>query len=310
MSSAGDGADAGIEHDEGVFVVPGGRRVAYSRYGSATGARVVFHDGTPGSRKLTPRALAALDRVGVQILIADRPGYGESTRLPGRRVVDVVDDIVRLVDLHGWDRFAVWGGSGGGPHALACAARLPDRVERCAAVVSPAPFDAEGLDWFAGMSPGNVEEFTRARLGEDAYRPLVERLAREGVAAAEAGEPEVSGDYQLPEVDLVALRARLKEPGRLERIRVSHTGGVDGWIDDCIAFTLAWGFDPARIKVPVSIWYGADDVLAPRGHAEWLLAHMPHASRHELSGGHLMAAEELESIYRWLVSETDPGAHS
>jgi hypothetical protein len=99
----------------------------------------------------------------------------------------------------------VWGA----PHALACAALLPDRVRRGDSVVGPAPFDAEGLDWFAGMSAGNVEEFTRARLGEAAYRPLVERLAREAVASVEAGQVQIPGDYDLPEADLEALRGRL-----------------------------------------------------------------------------------------------------
>jgi hypothetical protein len=99
-------------------------------------------------------------------------------------------------------------------------------------VVGAAPFDAEALDWFAGMSPGNVEEFTRARLGEVAYRPLVERLAREAVVSVEAGQPQIPPDYQLPEADWVALRGRLLERGHRERTRMAYLGGVDGWIDD------------------------------------------------------------------------------
>jgi pimeloyl-ACP methyl ester carboxylesterase len=289
---------------DGVLRTSDGRTVAYCHYGPVSGARVVFHDGTPGSRHLSPRVLNVLERMGVQLLVMDRPGYGESTRRPGRRVVDVVEDIVQLVDRHGWQRFAVWGGSGGGPHALACAALLPDRVERCACVVSPAPFDAPDLDWFAGMSPGNVEEFTRAQAGEDSYRPLVERLAREAVTAAQVGQPEVSSAYQLPEADLEALRVRVHEPGHLQRTRASYADGVDGWIDDCISFTRPWGIDLARIKVPVSVWYGPDDVLCPRSHAEWLIAHIPNAVRQELpGGGHLLADDSLDSIYRWLSTQ-------
>ena len=133
----------------------------------------------------------------------------------------MVEDIARLADALGWDRFATWGGSGGAPHALACAALLPERVRRCASVVGAAPFDAEGLDWFAGMSPGNVEEFTQARLGEMAYRPLVERLAREAVVSVEAGQLQIPADYELPEADLVALRGRLLEPGHRERTQMA-----------------------------------------------------------------------------------------
>jgi pimeloyl-ACP methyl ester carboxylesterase len=302
MSKESDPQGAAIERDDGVFRASDGRSVGYSHFGDPDGVRVVFHDGTPGSRHLSPRSLNVLARQNVQVLVMDRPGYGESTRRPGRSVVDVVDDVVRLVDLHGWERFAVWGGSGGGPHALACAVLLPDRVERCACVVSPAPFDAKGLNWFAGMSPGNVEEFTRAQEGEDSYRPLVELLVRDAMVAAEAGEPEVSLAYQLPDADLTALRARATSPGHLERTRASYAGGVDGWIDDCIAFTRPWGFDLSRIAVPVSVWYGSDDVLSPRGHAEWLLTHLPNAVGYELpGGGHLLGDEDLDSIYRWLA---------
>jgi pimeloyl-ACP methyl ester carboxylesterase len=212
--------------------------------------------------------------------------------------------MARLTDALGWDRFATWGGSGGAPHALACAALLPDRVRRCASVVGPAPFDAEGLDWFAGMSAGNVEEFTRARQGEAAYRPLVERLAREAVALVEAGQVQIPPDYDLPDADLAALHDRLLEPGHRERTHMAYPGGVDGWIDDIIAMTRPWGFQLAQISVPVSVWYGPEDALSPRGHAEWLLANVPGAERHELlTGGHLLDDKDLDRLYAWLVAD-------
>jgi pimeloyl-ACP methyl ester carboxylesterase len=232
--------------------------------------------------------------------VLDRPGYGTSTRWPARRIADVVTDVARLADRQGWDRFAVWGGSGGAPHALACAALLPDRVERCASVVGPAPYDAEGLDWFEGMSPGNVEEFSLAIEGEEAYRPLVERLARETVEAVQQGQIPIPEEYELPDSDRAALRARMSEPGYLDRIVAAHRDGVDGWIDDCIALTRPWGFEPADITVPVSVWYGPDDVLCPRAHAEWLLAHIPGAERHVLPSGHVLEDDELDAICDWL----------
>ena len=261
----------------------------------------MFHYGTPGTRLLGPGMLRVVARHDAQVLVIDRPGYGASTRWPDRRVVDVVNDVCAAVDLLGWDRFAVWGGSGGGPHALACAALVRERVTRCASVVGPAPYDAEGLDWLEGMSPGNVEEFTLARRGQVAYRPLVERLAREAVRAVEEGKVSMPVQYELPAADVAALQARLSDPGYLDRIIAANRDGVDGWIDDCLAMTRPWGFDPEDIGLPVSIWYGPDDVLCPPSHARWLLAHVPGAQGRQLPAGHMLDEGELDAIYTWLL---------
>jgi pimeloyl-ACP methyl ester carboxylesterase len=284
-----------------------GRRLAFRVYGSDSRRRVVFHYGTPGTRRLRLPYVAAADRADVQLLVIDRPGYDASTRQAGRRVVDVVADVVTVLDELGWSTFAVWGASGGAPHALACAAALPERVTRCASVVGPAPFDTEDLDWFAGMSPGNVEEFTAAAKGERAYRPLVERLAATAVAAAEAGEIELADGYDLPDADLRALRARLAEPGHLDVVRAACADGVDGWIDDCIAFVRPWGFSLRSLRRPVSVWYGPDDVLSPRAHARHLLTVIPDAEGHQLpAGGHILAGEDIDAIYRWLTPTPTP----
>jgi pimeloyl-ACP methyl ester carboxylesterase len=281
-----------------------GRLVTFSRYGRVDGQKVLFHYGTPGTRHLGPMMWKVVERHHVDLLVLDRPGYGTSTRWPARRIANVVEDAALVADSCGWNNFAVWGGSGGGPHALACAALLADRVDRCASVVGPAPFEAEGLSWFEGMSPGNVEEFTFAQKGEKAYRPLVERLANEAVDAVRQGGLPIPEEYELPPADVAALRERLAEPGFLERTIAANLHGVEGWTDDCIAMTRSWGFDPAQITVPVSVWYGPDDVLCPAAHAEWLLAHIPGAERRVLPAGHLLGDDELDSIYQWLLTGT------
>jgi len=279
------------------------RVLQYSVYGPEDGTRVVMHGGTPSTRWLSGKLQAQLEQCGIRALAYDRPGYGGSTRQPGRAVVDVVDDVARLADAVGWDRFAAWGGSGGGSHVLATAARLPDRVSRCAAVVSGAPIDGDGLDWWEGMSPVNVEEYTLAQQGEDVYRPLVERLGREVAARVEAGDVWIPPEFEMAEADLELARRRLAEPnpGRAEVGRQLWLGGVDGWIDDGIALSKPWGFDVAEITVPVSIWYGPADVLSPIGHSEWLLTHVPHAERCELSGGHTLTDDDLTAVYTWLA---------
>jgi pimeloyl-ACP methyl ester carboxylesterase len=286
------------------YVLVAGRQVAYRRYGNDAGKPVLFQYGTPGVRWLSPQMVAAADRAGASLLVIDRPGYGDSTRQPGRRVVDAVEDVTAATAALGWECFAVWGGSGGGPHALAVAAALPERVSCCASVVGLAPPDAPGLDWYAGMSPGNVTEFTAAACGEPTYRPLVQRLAAEAVAAMERGESQVADEYELPDADRRALAARRAERGYLDRMRATYSGGVDGWIDDGIAFTRPWGFDLTDLTVPVSIWYGAQDVLGPRAHPEYLLAAIPGAERHELAGGHVLGDDDLDAVYAWLAAGT------
>jgi pimeloyl-ACP methyl ester carboxylesterase len=151
------------------------------------------------------------------------------------------------------------------------------------------------------MSPGNVEEFTLAARGEQAYRPFVQRLADEAVAGVAAGGVQVSSDYRLSDSDLRALQARRAEADYLDRMRITYTGGVDGWIDDCIAMTRPWGFDIEAISVPVSVWYGPTDVLSPRAHAEYLLAAIPAADRYELEGGHVLDDAALDAIYNFLT---------
>ena len=131
--------------------------------------------------------------------------------------------------------------------------------------------------------------------------PLVQRLAEEAVAAVAAGGIQVAADYQLPDSDLRALQARRGEGDYLYRMHIAYAGGVDEWIDDCMAMTHPWGFELEAISVPVSVWYGPDDVLSPRAHAEYLLAVIPGAARFELEGGHVLCNADLDAIYDFLT---------
>lgn len=297
-------------HDPRVLRLPDGRDLSYCLYGREDGTPVLFFYGTPGTMFLAPDRLVPVDELGTRLLVVDRPGYGASTRLPGRCVAAAAADLAVLVDHLGWDRFAVWGASGGGPHAPACAARLGDRITCCASVVSPAPFDADGLDWLDGMSALNVEEFTRARAGEAAYRPMAEQLANAAVAAAERGGLAVADDYALAESDRAVLAAQARSSGHLFRTKAAYTGGIDGCVDDVIAFTRPWNFDTGSIQVPISIWYGPDDALCPRAHTGWLLQHIPEAEARELPGGHVLDKPSLYRLYAWLTSDPQTVPHS
>jgi pimeloyl-ACP methyl ester carboxylesterase len=258
--------------------LPDGRTLAYAEWGDPDGRPVVTCHGTPGCRLNRHPNQELVRSTGARVISFDRPGYGQSTRNPGRRVVDVVDDVARLADRLGLETFAVVGGSGGGPHALAVAALLGDRVSRAACIVGVAPYDVLGEEWFTGMDPMNVREFGWALDGEDR---LHEELAREDadMRARVAADPSnVLGAFDLPEADRKILaRADVATVIR-DATAEQSANGVWGWVDDDLAFTKPWGFDPATIRVPTAVWWGAADVLVPPQQGEWIAATVPGAT--------------------------------
>ena len=154
-----------------------GRQVAVQESGKPSGHPVFLMHGTPGSRVgPLPRSFV-LHGLGVRLITFDRPGYGRSDRLESRLVADVAPDVEAIADALGIDQFAVLGRSGGGPHALACAALLPHRVTRAGVLVSLAPWAADGLDWFAGMADSNVAEFKTAATKPEALTEALVRTA-------------------------------------------------------------------------------------------------------------------------------------
>jgi pimeloyl-ACP methyl ester carboxylesterase len=223
---------------------------------------------------------------GIRQITYDRPGFGWSTPDPGRSVASVVKDITQLLDALGLDRVAVAGTSGGGPHALAIAALAPDRCTHVRCIVSVAPFDAEGLDFYQGLDPENVERFQIARKGRDlAEGPLAADLAA-SVARAASDPLTLFGTMNVPDSDR-AVMARIAPhiaAGHIESARQ----GAAGYIDDLVAFTTPWGFDVADVSAPLVIEYGDKDVHVPAAHGAWLARHIPQAEVRVTSGaGHL-----------------------
>lgn len=255
-----------------------GRVIAFAVWGDPSGFPVLTLHGTPGSRLERWPNEELYRSLGVCLVTHDRAGYGRSERRRGRSVADEVDDVVALADFLGFERFGVSGGSGGGPHALACAARLTDRVVRATCVVGIAPLGSSGLErdaWLAGMDPENVKEFGWASAGEEVLTSELEREHAAMVQRVAADPTTVLGDFQLSESD----RSQLARPEISQIIRESTPeqalNGVWGWVDDDLAFIRPWGFEVPEIVVPVLVWYGTTDVLVPPTHGEWLAANVP-----------------------------------
>jgi pimeloyl-ACP methyl ester carboxylesterase len=247
---------------------------------------LVFHNGTPSSGQLYAPFVDEASQRGLQMVSFSRAGYGDSTRKPGRRVRDAVPDVAAVLDQLGAQRFYTVGWSGGGPHALACAALLPERVIGAATVGSLAPYDAEGLGWMAGMGDENVAAFRAALAGDDSLRTLLEGVGPSFVAVT-AQEVAASLGGLVSDVDRAAISDQAAA-WLAAVFRESVRNGIWGWHDDELALVSPWGFDVGGIDVPVAIWQGAQDRMTPSAHGEWLASHIPGAHPHLLRAhGHL-----------------------
>jgi pimeloyl-ACP methyl ester carboxylesterase len=239
---------------------------------------------------------------GLRLVGYDRAGYGGSTRHVGRSVADVAGDLAALADSLGVERFFTWGVSGGGPHALACAALLGDRVIAAASVASPAPYDAAGLDFLAGMGEDNIEEFGAAIVGAAA---LAEYLApeREQLLSAAPEDLQKAMESLLPDVDVAALSGDNAEFLH-ESMASGLEHGYDGWLDDDVAFVGPWGFDVTSIAVPLLLMQGELDLMVPYAHGTWLAAQLPDATVRLRPGeGHVSLGMKVPEVHEWLLEQ-------
>ena len=286
-----------------VAVAPDGRTLTFAEWGDRDGFPVFLLHGTPGSRLGRHYDESVYAEAGARVITYDRPGYGGSDRHRGRRVVDCVGDVAAIADTLGIERFAVSGGSGGGPHALAVAARLPERASRAACVVGCAPFDIPDFDWMEGMDPLNVRELNWSLQGEEVLVPELEREAAELLERVEADPADLLGEeWGLSEAD----RAELARPERHGVIRQDLSEalrtGVWGWADDDLCVIAPWGFDVAEIRIPTRVVYGLGDVLVPARHGEWLARNVPGAEVvAEETLGHFTPPDLVAERIAWLV---------
>jgi pimeloyl-ACP methyl ester carboxylesterase len=269
-----------------------GRRIGVTIFGPEEGAVIVAHGGTPDDGRLFPETVDDGTQRGIRHVSYARPGYVDSDRHEGRSVADCAADVVAIADALGIERFHTVGWSGGGPHALACAALLPDRVISAATVAGAAPHDAEGLDWRAGMGDENIEELGLAERGADALKPFLESQAED----IRAGSPEdllrILGDL-VSEPDRAMLTGEFAERSHAS-LQASVSTGVFGWLDDDLAFVRSWGFSLDEIRVPISIWQGREDRFVPITHGEWLAENVPGARSHLVENeGHLSLSRHL-----------------
>jgi pimeloyl-ACP methyl ester carboxylesterase len=253
---------------------------------------VFWHHGTPNTGDPPEPLLPAASEYGIRFVSYDRPGYGGSTPVPGRDVASAAADVAGIADALGIGRFAVMGHSGGGPHALACAALLPDRVLAVVSGSGLAPYGAEGLDWFAGMNPSGAAELRAAAAGREALERHFASFAFDPEAFTPADHAALAGAWAwLGGIAGKAMKS-----------------GPDPMVDDDLAYVSPWGFDTGHVRAPVLYLHGGQDRMVPSSHGEWLARHTPTA---ELwlrpDDGHVSVLSSGPAALGWLQDHAKQG---
>jgi pimeloyl-ACP methyl ester carboxylesterase len=283
---------------------PGGRQLEALATGPAGGLTVVLHNGTPVGLMVPPLVAEAAAERGLRLVLYARPGYESSTEDPGRRVSGAAADLAAVLDGLGVAEFVTVGWSGGGPHALACAALLSGRCLAAATMAGLAPYHAEGLDWTAGMGEENIAEFAATLSGPAALTGFLEPAARE-LATVTAAEMAVALGTLVSAADKAAITGEFADY-LAASMRAAVAGGVAGWRDDDLAFAADWGFTmaDAGAGAPVAVWQGDQDMMVPWSHGRWLAAHIPGARAHLLPGeGHLTLVHTFGAILDDLLDQ-------
>ena len=269
---------------------------------------LVFHVGTPGGATEFPGVTAAAARRGLRTLVYNRPGYGDSTRIPGRRVADAAARSAALADLLGYRDFFVIGWSGGGPPALACAALLPDRVRACLTLASPSPRLEVGAAWRAWRPEEDAKELEALANGDWApyladYEAGAKALGRATPASLRRG----GGPGSPAEERVMGGATGLRVPLARSMRRGLRTG-MWGWFDDAVAMGGDWGFRVAGIAVPVVVRQGTQDRMVDARQGEWLASTIPGAIARILpERGHGSILAPYDEVLDELVSAGERG---
>ena len=280
----------GVAFEDGVLPLRDGRKLAWRWLGEPDWIPVLRFQGMPGSRVSRSPDPSIQHDLGVRYLQADRPGYGGSTRKPGRGIADVADDYAELMDALDLDRLPASGVSGGGPHVLAFAARHPSRIKAVTVVVGAAPLTP---DEAAGLVELNARAYIAKQKGWDEVFAVLsaarEEMLREG------GVPYVFNGA--PASDEVALARPAVQRVLVENVMEALRQGAEGWADESFAMRSDWDFDPGAIRTSVTWWHGDGDRNAPLSAARRAVARIPHANLRVWQGeGHLALSHEAEVV--------------
>lgn len=271
----------------GSLRLPDGRKLAFAQWGALDGRPVVHFHGVPGSRleRYVDEGLTA--SLGVRFITVDRPGYGLSSPAASPSLLGFAEDVGALADHLGLRSFQVHAWSGGAPYALATARHLGCRVSHATILAGVGPLDRPNA--FDGMTPGNVEEYSIARLSPERLPSL---LTKHRLRPS------------LPEFELAAYnRSDGLLDMMLENDAETRRQGFAGRIADDLAIVGNWGFQLETIEKPLHLWHGDCDELVPCHHAQYVADHAPQATLRLCRGeGHLDMLSHQQEVFAILPS--------
>lgn len=276
---------------DNTIILNDGRQLGYAEYGAKDGIPIFGLHGTPGSRIWFAYDDIELHAFKIRFITIDRPGYGLSDLHPQRNILDFTEDLIQLADFLGLDKFAVMGVSGGGIFSAATAFAFPDRVTRAGLISTVSPFEKGRAP--KAMNRANRWSFRLARQWPGLLRYMLRQqkklIDKRPVIYKSSAQKQVrhlskSDQRILQEVEAVeALYVHLKEAYRM---------GVEGLIQETVLVTKEWGFDPSQIEVPVELWHGTDDTMAPIDPIQGLESKLKYVNTHYLQGkGHFLTEE-------------------
>jgi pimeloyl-ACP methyl ester carboxylesterase len=278
----------------------GGRKIWVDISGPENGFPVLRHAGSPGSRRLFGPAVDCANACGFRLISYDRPGYGDTPPRSNRLIADGVVETLAIANELGFSELAVWGFSGGGPYALACAALLPEVVVGCCVFSSFAPYAAEGLDFATGCSDEYRREielfFEDPQVARDHFRVEAHDL----FAASSTAEGWLERWGAAAETDAAHSRQLAEYLALVQQDCLSRSD--QGWWDDWAAVLTPWGFDPVEIDSPVQLWHGQSDEAVSPAHGHWLADRISGIDAHFPEGDDHTNIEEYHQreAYDWL----------
>jgi len=276
------------------------RTLGFAEYGDPTGKPVFFFHGTPGSRYFRPSDEISA-RVGARLICVDRPGYGESSFQPGRRILDWPEDIAHLADILGMDKFAVAGHSGGGPYVSACAYSLPNRITAAAILSGAGPMEmpeiTRGLS-FTNKFGLTVGRFIPWSLWQVLIWIIYHRRAHDPAADMDRGSNHrpLADEEQIHrlEVRQTCIQSEIE----------AFRPGLRGLAWDTYLLTRPWGFSLEDIRVPIHLWYGTDDDLVTVPMARYIAGKIPGSKTTICENeAHLLLFPHWEDILTQLLME-------